>query len=358
MTAIFTAESARVAERISAIRRADSLVFPIFTDPHTHTLTEAGIDSLFSALASLADTTAPDGVIALGDNLAMLGRERHASNDEIAGLLSGIFNRCADMFACPVYPVNGNHDGIGTDFFKPDFWYTVSHGYDKNTAVRSGESAYYYVDFPGFRMVCLSLPSDSELAAAHPTPAWEYGKAQLCWLAHTALRCDCPVLLVMHVPFYYEYRGERTALLGTWNGECATESTIAALCGWIADRDVAEKIFAAFQSHTAYDNAEMGIHMAPSGEHACLIAALSGHMHNDSFWLPGEERITGDAESGGKNALPCAQFVTASSNPAVNPELRGRANVPATIDVAVVTPSERTITLVRYGDGEDRTWRW
>ena len=98
--------------------------------------------------------------------------------------------------------------------------------------------------------------------------------------------------------------------------------------------------------------------MAPSGAHACLIAALSGHMHNDSFWLPGEKRNTGDVESGGTNALPCAQFVTASSNPAVNPDLRGHETVPATIDIAVVTPCERTITLVRYGDGEDRMWRW
>ena len=121
---------------------------------------------------------------------------------------------------------------------------------------------------------------------------------------------------------------------------------------------MAKEIFAAFQNHTVYDNAAVGIHMAPSGAHACLIAALSGHMHNDSFWLPGEKRNTGDVESGGTNALPCAQFVTASSNPAVNPDLRGHETVPATLDIAVVTPCERTIPLVRYGDGEDRMWRW
>ena len=355
---IFASEADRVAARIASLRRLDSLIFPIFTDPHTHTLTEDGMTSLFAALSSLADAVPSDGVLALGDNLAMLGREHHAANDEIAGLLTGIFDRCADTFSCPVYPINGNHDGIGTDFFKPDFWYRVSRGYDKGTAVREGESAYYYVDFPGVRMVCLSLPSDSDLTAAHPTPMWEYGEAQLRWLAHTALACDCPVLLVMHVPFYYEYVGDPKPMLGTWNGERATESTIAALSGWIADRAVAEAIFAAFQNHTAYDNAALGIHMAPSGEHACLIAALSGHMHNDSFWLPGEEKITGDAETGGKNALPCAQFVTASSNPAINPDLRGRETVPATIDIAVVTPSERAITLVRFGDGDDRAWRW
>lgn len=357
MHSIFQTESTRVAERIAAVRHKDSLVFPIFTDPHTHTLTEESIESLFAAFASIAGTVEPDGVIALGDNLAMLGREEHAANDEIAGRLRGIFDRCAATFACPIYPVNGNHDGIGTDFFKPAFWYAISGGYDQNTAVREGESAYYYVDFPGIRMVCLSLPSDSVLAAEHPTPVWEYGNAQLRWLAHTALDCDCPVLLVMHVPFYYEYRGERTAMLGTWNGTHATTSTIAALCGWIADRNVAEEIFAAFQNHNAYDNAALGIHMAPSGEHACLLAALSGHMHSDSFWLPGAEKNTKDADSGGKNTLPCAQFVTASSNPAVNPDLRGHNTVPATLDIAVITPSRREITLVRYGDGEDRTWR-
>lgn len=355
---IFTIEGERAAARIASLRRPDSLVFPFFTDPHAHTLSEDGMTSLFAALSSIADAVPCDGVLALGDNLAMLGRERHASDAEIAGLLAKILERASACFSCPLYPVNGNHDGIGTDFFKPDLWYKVSRGYDRGTAVREGESAYYYVDFPGVRMICLSLPSNSDLTAAHPTPAWEYGDAQLRWLAHTALACDCPVLLVMHVPFYYEYRGERTAMLGTWNGTRATESTIAVLCGWIADRDTAAEIFAAFQNHTDYDNTALGIHMAPSGEHACLIAALSGHMHNDSFWRPGEEKITGDADSGGKNTLPCAQFVTASANPAINPDLRDHETVPATLDIAVVTPSERTITLVRYGDGEDRAWRW
>ena len=358
MPDVFAMEANRAACRIAEVRRADSLVFPLFTDPHTHTLSENGIESLFAAFASIADSIEPDGVIALGDNPAMLGRERHASNDEIAAVIRGILARCAATFACPVYPVNGNHDGVGTDFFKPELWYAISRGFDRNTAVREGESAYYYVDFPGVRMVCLSLPSDSALAAAHPSPIWAYGTAQLRWLAHVALDCDCPVLLVMHVPFFYEYRGERVSMLGTWNGTRATESTIAALCGWIADRDTAAGIFTAFRNHTAYDDAAAGIHMAPSGKHACLIAALSGHMHSDSFWLPGEERITGDADSGGTNTLPCAQFVTAASDPALNPELRGHATVPATLDIAVVTPSAREITLVRYGDGPDRTWHW
>ena len=360
MKDVLRREAVRTAARIRELRKADSLVFALFTDPHAHTLAEEGITDLFDAMEALAKMTAPDGVIALGDNLAVvLGRNNYAKNDEIAGLLSGIFDKTASIWDCPLYPVNGNHDGVGTDFFTPAFWYAVTgKDYDRATAHRDGESAYYYVDFPGLRMICLSLPSDSDLTAVYPTPCWEYGRAQLKWLAHTALACDCPVLLAMHVPFFYEYCGDREKLLGTFNGERAAESTIASLCGWIGDRDVARGIFDAFRSHTAYDNDAWDIHMAPSGKNACLIAALSGHMHNDSFWLPGETRNTGDVESGGVNALPCAQFVVPSANPQVNPDLRGRETVPVTMDIAVVTPSDGTITLVRFGDGADRAWNY
>lgn len=87
MKDVLRREAVRTAARIRELRKADSLVFALFTDPHAHTLAEEGITDLFDAMEALAKMTAPDGVIALGDNLAMLGRECHATNDEIAGFL-------------------------------------------------------------------------------------------------------------------------------------------------------------------------------------------------------------------------------------------------------------------------------
>ena len=63
-----------------------------------------------------------DAVVSLGDNLSMLGRNIHASNEMIKDLLTGIFDRVSVACDVPLYPVHGNHDGIGTDFFSAEFW--------------------------------------------------------------------------------------------------------------------------------------------------------------------------------------------------------------------------------------------
>lgn len=351
---LYAAEAQRVAQRIDALRRDDTLVLPIFTDLHTRALDAPVTQAFFAAMEALSKAVRADAVIALGDNLAMLGREEHASNETIHAIIRGLFERVSSLWPCPLLPVNGNHDGVGTDFFKADFWQGISRGFDRGAAKYSGNSAYYTVDFDRarVRLIALSLPSGSDLNAENPTPVWAFGDEQLKWLANTALQTDHQALLLCHVPLYYAYTDEKDWTIGVWAGDHAAQSYVSALCGWIDDRDEAEALLSAFNAHTAFHSKKLDAFLPASPESAGLIACLSGHMHDDSLFNAGE---TIGVET---NRLPCAQIQSGATNVSLNGPLRDHAALPISMDVAVLTPSERRLTMVRYGAGADRTIRW
>ena len=75
-------------------------------------------------------------------------------------------------------------------------------------------------------------------------------------------------------------------------------------------------------------------------------------MHDDSLFRA-DETIGHET-----NRLPCAQIQSGSTNVSLNRPLRDQAALPISMDVAVLTPSERRLTMVRYGAGADRTIRW
>lgn len=354
VNAVFAPEAASAALRVKSLLREDSLVLPLFTDAHLNTLGEPAAVALIEALEALsaAFTDAgirPDAVLALGDNPDMLGRKHHASNDEIAALIGGLLDRAAAPWSCPMFALNGNHDGIGTDFFSRALWSRITRGKYGST-----RDPWFAVDFDEkrVRLVCLSLPSGSDLEAEHPTPLWEYGKEQLRWLAGEALNTPYPVLLAGHVPFYYEFLRNDGRMLGVWTGDRAAQTPIRNLCGGIADRKEAEAILNAFHSHAPYRNEALGIRMPASDPGCRLLAMLSGHMHADGIYASGE---TADS---GVNTLPCAQAVTEGANPGVNlPHPWPETGPVPTIDTAVLSPGAGTLTLVRFGFGEDRSVR-
>lgn len=309
----------------------DSLVFPIFTDLHTEDIDHEYMKRLIPALEIITDNIDYDAIINLGDNFGMLGRDIHITNDDLKARFERVFDAVYEAAKHPVINVNGNHDAPGTDFFNPDFWNSiVKYRYGNTMAVYDDSGCYYYIDYEkaNTRLVILSLPYDSDIESEMPTPIWGFGKKQLMWLKETALNTDKDVIIISHVPFFYEYTGDMESTLGVWTGSEAKESYIYALCGWIEDVDEAVEII------KEYDN-------RPDTK---LVACLSGHMHSDSFWLPGEEKDCG------KNPLPCHQVVTTATCFTENVE----SEIGISIDVAVWTPSKRELNMIRIGDGEDR----
>ena len=322
----------RASEKVAEIRCDDSLVFPLFTDLHTKDADHEFMTRLIPAIKLVTENIRCDAVLDLGDNFDMLGRQIHISNSELKARFESVFEAIYEASGkLPLINVNGNHDAIGTDFFKPDFWNDITKGkYGNTSAVYGNEGSYYYVDYvkANTRLVVLSLPYDSDIEAEMPTPLWGFGKKQLEWLENNALDTSMDVIILSHVPFYSKYTGDMESTLGVWDGENAKLSYIANLCGWIDDLDDAVKIIEEFDKR----------------EGSRLVGVLSGHTHGDSTRKPYEEI------KGKKNPLPCYQFVT------------GTACLPQTdcpdlcvrLDVAVWTPSKGEFTLVRVGDGEDR----
>ncbi len=328
--------------------------FAAFSDAHLHSPDDETFTKMLGALSSLQGEEKPDAVVDLGDNLAMLGREISADNDCIAAYLKTISEKVQAATDLPLFSVNGNHDGIGTDFFDVPLWNRAigsryAHGMSVHEGEGENQSAYYYVDLPenGLRLVVLSLPQGSDTEADMPTPLWLFGDAQLKWLAQTALQVDADtdVLILCHVPLCCaEYFGDFSATLEVFNGKERAVSTIASLCGWIEDRDTVEAILKAFNDRTAFDDGVRGIHTnyQSSGR---LLAVIGGHEHCDAVLYPGDPL--------GKyvNQLPCPQILIAA---ALSRYTGG--NVLRTVGYAfdVITVTEKALQLKRYGDGEDR----
>ena len=173
MDAFYNKEIRSIKERLEKIRTDGSLVFALFSDMHTRCAEFEDTNILSSALHELCREVRPNAVINLGDNLAMLGREEHITNDRLKVTLTEIFDKLKGAVSLPLFLINGNHDAVGTDFFKPSLWNEVVKGkYDDSLASYSDNGSYYYVDYDeaNTRLVFISLPSDSDLESEMPCP--------------------------------------------------------------------------------------------------------------------------------------------------------------------------------------------
>ncbi len=329
-------ESTRQAkEKIGALRKEDSFVFPIFTDVHSLDSDGERVNRLCEALKQITQEICCDAVVDLGDNMGMLGRNLHISNDDLKIVMENMFDRIYESVNCPLLVVNGNHDAVGTDFFKPDFWNEITKNkYGNINAVYDTSGSYYYVDFNKIktRFVVLSLPSESDLEVEHPTPCWEFGSKQINWLKNEALNVSGNVIILTHVPFYYNDKTDKTKLLEVWNGKNTATSYITDLCGRIEDIEKVIEVINEFSKKTD----------------TCLAGCFSGHTHEDSLWAPLQKKTVAGHEY--FNTLPCYQVVTTG---AFIPEST-HSEFGISIDIAVWTPSEKELNIIRVGDGEDR----
>ncbi len=321
----------KAKKQIEEFRAEDSLIFPLFTDLHTDDIHHEFAQRLLTALRIITKEIDYDAIINLGDNFSMLGRNIHISNEELAKRFENLFSAIFEATdRHPMINVNGNHDALGTDFFKPDFWNSIVKGkYGNTRAVYGDEGAYYYIDYEkaNTRIVALSIPSDSDIESEMPTPLWKFGKPQSEWLKNDALNTDKNVIILSHVPFWYKYTDDTESTLAVWNGTEVKKSYVSALCGWIEDSDEVAKFIEEFNNGTSN-----------------VVACLSGHMHSDSFLLPFEEKF------GKKNPLPCCQVVTTAACFTQDVALKFGIG----IDIAVYTPSKGELRMIRIGDGENR----
>ncbi len=327
------------------------LNFIAFSDAHLTTANDEKYLKMLSVMKQITSTKNVNAVISLGDTPAMLGRNKHASNEEIKQFLYDSAKQIAEHTGLPVLAINGNHDAVGTDFFDPELWnQAVGSKLTQGLDVHDGSSVYYYVDYPenALRLVFLSLPHGSDITQEYPTPLWSFGDEQLKWLAEKALTVPeaYDVLLLCHVPVFYNYpRTDNDRRISVFDGECVREATIPALCGWIDDRDCFAEIMNAFsQKEASYINTKLNVNVDYSSA-GSLIAEISGHTHKDQFFMPNEDCL--DKESPTiKNPLPCPQIVIRN---AITNEDNGYA-------FDLITIQNGRVSLSRFGDGESRAF--
>lgn len=332
-----------ITEKVNKMRKDDSLVFLVFSDLHTENVDSEFAQKLMSMLSTITTNIEMDAVIDMGDNVSMLGRTKHITNQELKIVLDQLFSGIMQSVNCPLFMVNGNHDAIGTDFFKPDFWNEiVKNKFVDESAVYHSDGAYYYADYDHCktRMIFLSVPYESDLRATYPTPLWKFGSEQLKWLAENALDTSYDVLIFSHVPLFYCYCGDETRMLDTWDGEKVTKSYFNDLCGRIEDYKDAVAIMEAFQQHESYENEQLGIKMHGTESKAQLVACFSGHTHEDYMCRP-YEKCGEDT-----NPLPCPQIVIKSFSKKLEYDVA--------MDIVIWTPSDNMVHMVRCGDGENR----
>ena len=78
----------------------------------------------------------------------MLGRNIHISNSDLKVVMEEILGSIYEVINTPLLLTNGNHDAIGTDFFKSDFWNrVVKNKFGNRDAVYDVAGSYYYVDY-------------------------------------------------------------------------------------------------------------------------------------------------------------------------------------------------------------------
>lgn len=320
-----------VKGQFEAMRGDSTLAFAVFSDLHTTSPDAEMTEELMVALKEICQQLSLDAVIDLGDNPAMLGRNHHITNEDLIIFFKNLFDKMKQAAGCPLLLINGNHDAVGTDFFKPELWNSVTKGiYDDSLATYAPQGSYYYVDFEraNTRLVFLSLPHDSDLTGVHPAPLWSFGEKQLTWLKKEALNTEKTVLLFCHEPFYYAYHGSfgpNDTLFEVWDGEKVTKTPVINLCGWIDDLDEVVSI------------------VEKSGR---VAACFSGHTHQDSLWMPHEQHNVDI------NPLPCYQVVT--RNPVETPWDKEDMEIGVAIDILVWDGTSRTIRMLRVGDGQHR----
>ncbi len=267
-------------------------IFPIFSDMHTDSLEAKHFCRQLALLSSFAAEYKSDALISLGDFPAMLGRQQHASNERIIELLSGGAKMLSSTADAPLLAINGNHDGIGTDFFSPELWNeAIGVHFERGLGRHDGKAPYFFADFGEYRFIFLSIPHGCDLECELPTPLWSLGKDQLEWLeALMSASGEKRVIIFSHVPICSEYLGDPAPTLAVWDGKRERRATIASLCGWIDDRAEVERIINSFADKNP----------------GKLLFAVGGHEHFDAAFKSGETR------SGMTNRLVCPQIIVSS----------------------------------------------
>lgn len=250
-----------------------------FSDLHVYDYDDHQFNSLVDCLAYLETIYNIDCVINLGDNVnEQVSRKNHVSNSIISEYIYIVNHYLKETIQSPFFSINGNHDGIGCDFFDLAFWNAFTDMDDSfNTAYREQNKPYFYFDISNhYRLVFLSTPSGSDLNSL--TVNWCFGREQLDWLSKIALDTpnDYSVLIFTHVPFLFEDKSNESIVC--WDGQHKCVVASGELNGRLDDKEEFISILDSYQNHK-----KTGSYDFSNKERTAVLCCVSGHVHYDSL---------------------------------------------------------------------------
>ena len=212
METYFEPELQKTVETINTLNKEHCLAFPILADVHIHPERPEFMLRYEHTIEMMREVNRQcriDAQFCLGDMLTITGslpgsfwtEERRAWALELLR---------KDLLSCNEnsFFVAGNHDGVGAIPAKQEDWYREMIDTRKAHGVKN--QGYFYVDFPRqkVRAVCLM---DTQQVAGEEYEG--YLPDQLQWLADTALQipADYRVLIFTHVILWGDHRRESQA---------------------------------------------------------------------------------------------------------------------------------------------------
>lgn len=363
-------EIAITINMIQNVSEDNSIVIPIYSDIHTINKNEQKFESLNKSIRYIANAVNCDFCVSLGDELNVdYGRKQHILNDNITQLLIDM-HKSMNNISIPFFPINGNHDGIGTDFFNKELWIKTlptELGEPLSSYVhRPKDEAYYYLDYSydKIRFIFLSIPYTSDLVSnpEHPTPIWSFGIKQLKWLANVALNTedDYTIFVFSHVPTcYLSGLHEDNYNYSTWNGKMQTFSNYYDLCGWVEDQKTIEGIFTAYHKHSFYQDININCDYSRY-KNTKVGMEICGHAHCDFIIGPGEIGTNGVI-----NGMPCTVVGIGSAggyesempgweDSSYNFERELGTESEILFDVMVINTNKLKVDFIRAGAGKNR----
>lgn len=339
-----------VAQKVNGLQKPGALNFIFLTDPHH----EPGGNQIYAASAAgrLAGGLSSDFIVCGGD-ISFNGKKPAvlaAQQEIIAGLGSS---------GCPLLPVKGNHDdnsivdfyqhpdGVGNVIFPEESFEMGFRQLEGKASFDEGNHAgmYYFYDIPEkkTRIVILNaidIPyqiTDQGNLRYSGQFKYAFSERQLQWVAHKALRFSGPaegmgwrVLLFSHVPILQD------GIYGMDHG--------------VTNDKVMWGILKAFKNGTAYRSEPTTGDLAQSVDvdfsrqgRGNLVACFFGHVHFDqSLEKDGITLVTN------LNAMTQQDFEEA-------PARMAGTHTETAFDFVTVDFADKTIHMVRFGAGEDRT---
>lgn len=318
----YETELATTISSVKAVQTEPCLTFALVTDVHYDSVDTVVFPNTVKNIKALSDEIRLDGILCLGDMTDGDGTQSvtTARLDTVMTLLHN-----AEL---PIYFTSGNHDcnayGSNSYYFTTaqmyQYYYTLS---DNNVFFDSDSYGIsYYKDFDNYNIRLIAL--DATNSDSGSTPHYKYSASTTTWFVNTAIATvpdGYSVMLITHLSPTASHN---------WNSTVPSNasSVLTAINSFISDGGTIFEFIGHSHSDYSFDDPYLEI-----------------ATHCNKMDYSEDHEVTEDEGSN----FPTGAMQWAGTY--------GDATEDCW-DVVVIKPKSRTINMIRFGRGEDRSFTY